>query len=337
MKRHTQYRHLGALATAGLLTLASLPSAAHAEGRRTGNEPWYQQVTADARRQAQTLFAKALDEHQQLQRREAGALYDQALALWDNPDIRWNLALALQGQEKYLGAYRQLEGALRWGEALGAERLRDVRSWMQALETERLALIEVSVHETGTDITLDGEPWFRGAGQNSRVVEPGEHYIAARKAGFFPVIRAVHVKAGQAARVALPMDVDRTTETRQWSAWKPWAVAAAGVVVTAVGVGLERQAGVRRDAAASSFSGPCDKSRGCDPKLSPADYDRAVRDHRIAIAAFAVGGGALAAGLTMAWINQMQVHHTEARKPGPIEVTPILSTDQAGVSARLRF
>src|SRR5262249_39243080 len=133
------------------------------------------------------------------------------------------------------------------------------------------------------------------------------------------------------------MDEDRLFETRRWSAWKPWVVVSAGVAVAAIGAGLERQATMHRDAAARLLPGPCDASRGCMPTTSPAGYARAVTDRRIAIGAFVAGGTTLAVGLTMAWINQLQVHHTEARAPGPIEVTPILSTDQVGISARLRF
>src|SRR5262249_3980631 len=139
MKRHTRYRHLGAVVAAGLLALALLPPAAHADVARTGDEPWYRQSTADVRQRAQTLFAQAVDKHLQLLRGDGRDLYEQALALWDNPDFQWNLALVLEDLGQYLRAYQQLDGALRWGEALGAERLRDVRDRIQALESRRLA------------------------------------------------------------------------------------------------------------------------------------------------------------------------------------------------------
>jgi hypothetical protein len=61
------------------------------------------------------------------------ALYEQALAQWDKPDIRWNLALVLEDLGQYLRAYQRLDGALRWREALGAERLRDVQARIVAL------------------------------------------------------------------------------------------------------------------------------------------------------------------------------------------------------------
>jgi hypothetical protein len=333
-------RDLGPLAVGGENDLfVVLEERDRVEGQvtRTGNEPWYRQANADVRTRARDLFTQALDKHQQLFRGDAAELYDQALALWDNPDIRWNLALVLEDLGKYLRAYQQLDGALRWGEALGAERLRGVRERMQKLEAERLARIEAACDEPGAEIRLDGDPWFRGAGRKTMLVEPGEHYLAARKPGFFPVIRSVSVNAGQVARVAFPMDADHALETRRWSAWKPWVAVTAGAVVTAVGAGLERQAIMRRDAAAKLLPDTCGSARGCTPTMSPTDYDRAVRNHRIAIGAFAVGGATLAVGLTMAWMNQVHVHRTEARAPGPIEVVPILSTDQVGVSAGLRF
>ena len=339
MKRRD--RHVRTLAASGLAALAivmALP-AAQADVARTGGEPWYEQSTDSARQRARALFEQGLDKHHDFLRGDALELYEQALALWDNPDIRWNLALVLEDLGQYLRAHEQLEAMLRWGAALGAQRLRDVLDRMRELETRRLARIEASSDEPGADITLDGQAWFRGAGHQSALVKPGEHYVAARKAGAFPVTRSVSVTAGQAARVALPMDADRLIETRRWSAWKPWVVISAGVVATAVGAGLERQAIGLRSTAARSVANLdlCDSPKGCTPMASPADYDRAVTNNRIAIGAFVAGGTALAVGLTMAWINQLQVHRTEARAPGPIEITPILSTDRAGVSVRLRF
>lgn len=334
MRRHGQARYVGAVVVGGLLALVS--SAASAEVTRTGEEPWYQESGGDVLR-AKGLFALAVDKHLQLLRGDARDLYDQALDLWDNPDIQWNQALVLEDLGQYLLAHQQLARAARWGEALGAERLRDVRERMQALETQHLARIEASSDEPEAEITLDGQRWFRGAGHRIALVDPGEHYIATRKTGFFPVTRSVSVKAGLAARVALPMDADRLVETRRWDAWKPWIIVSAGVVATAVGAGFERQAYRHRDTAAKSLMGMCDLTTGCPPmKASPA-YDRAVRDGWIAAGAFAAGGVTLAVGLTMAWLNQSQVRRTEARAPGPIEVTPILSTDQVGASAQLRF
>jgi PEGA domain len=338
MNSHTRYlriRVVTALGLAALMLVLALP-AARAETTRTGTEPWYQQSNADARLQAQALFAQAVSDHQQLLRDDATERYEQALALWDNPDIRWNLALVLEDLGQFLRAHEQLESTLHWEAALGVERLRDVRGRIQRLETQHLASIKISCDEPGADIKLDGHPWFRGPERQSTLVMPGEHYISATKTGYFPVTRSVVMKAGQEVRVALPMDVDRLIEARRWSAWKPWVMASAGVAVTAVGVGIERQAFVHRDAAAAALRRAC-LLTVCSPIHSPEIYNRAVMDSRLAIGVFLAGGSAAAVGLTLAWLNQLHMHRTEARPPAPIEITPLVSADQAGLSALLRF
>jgi hypothetical protein len=143
------------------------------------------------------------------------------------------------------------------------------------------------------------------------------------------------VTAGQQAHVALAMDADHLIETRRWTAWKPWAVVAAGVAVAAVGLGLETQAFAQRAAAAEALEGRC-YTLTCAPASSPL-YDRAATKHALATGAFAVGGTALAIGLALAWLNRPLPHRTEVRAPSRIEFTPILSPPQAGLSALVRF
>src|SRR5262249_21912578 len=138
----TQTRSARAIAAAGLAILMVAPPGAHAEVQRTGDEPCDREATIDARWEAEVLFAKAVNKHHELLRVDAMELYEQALALWDNPDIHWNLALVLDDLGKYLLAHEQLASALRWDTELGNERLTEVRERMRMLETKRLARIE---------------------------------------------------------------------------------------------------------------------------------------------------------------------------------------------------
>lgn len=338
MKSSARSPRIRAIAAAGLAVLALVlaPSAALAESRRTGREPWFQQAPVDARQRADALFAQALDKHQQLLRGDAMELYEQALALWDNPDIRWNLALVLEDLGQYLRAYQQLGGALRWEAALGAERLREVRDRMRALETGRLARIEAYGKEPGVDVKFDGQPWLGDAGRWSMLVLPGEHYIAASKPGYFPVSWTVYVKAGERARVALVMDEDRLIETRRWTVSKPWTVVAAGVGLAAVGAALEWRALANRNAAENAFTVGCLKLV-CKSVPSPDTYLHAVTENRLAIGAFVGAGTAIAVGLARVWLNQPRTHRAEPQAPSPIELGPILSPDGVGVSAQVRF
>lgn len=326
---------LAALALASVLVLVPAIPVARAENARTGDEPWYRQAPAEARQQAQALFVEAIDKHQQLLRGEALALYERAMALWDNPDIQWNLALVLEDLGQYLRAHEQLERALRWEEALGPERLRQVRERMAALETGRLARIEADREEPAAVITLDGKPWAPSAGRRSKVVLPGEHYLAARKPGYFPVTRTVVVKTGELARVPLSMDEDRLLERRRWTTWKPWTVVAAGAFVAVVGAGLEWRAFAHGGDAPEALARACNTER-CDT-VRVGLYERAVLENRLAIGAFAAGGAAIGVGLALVWINRPRAYRTEAGAPSPIELAPILSPDRAGVSAMVRF
>ena len=337
MKRVMGYRYVRAVAAAVLFALALVLAtpAARADVTRTGGEPWYQQSTADARRQAQALFEQAINKHLQLLRGDAMELYEQALALWNNPDIQWNLALVLDDMGKYLAAHQQLQRALQWDTALGVQRLGEVRERMQVLETKRLARIEARSDEPGADVRLDGQPWFRGAGHQSMLVTPGTHYIGATKPGYTPTTTSVVVAAGEQYRVTLRMVVDHLIETRRWSVRMPWSVVAAGAAVAAVGAVAERQALVHRDAAVSTLARDCDMRLVCPRTRSP-DSDRAVRDHWIAIGAFAAGGTMFAVGVVLAWLNQPKAHRPEV-PTSPVELIPTMSPAGAGVSVRVRF
>jgi tetratricopeptide (TPR) repeat protein len=325
-----------AAAVLAALALVLVPDRARAEAAPADDEPWDRQTSAEARQRAQELFTQALDKHQQLLLGEALELYEQALALWDSPRIRWNLALVLENLGQYLRAHEQLERARRWGAALDAERLRKVDDRMRALEAERLARIETHREEPLAVITLDGQPWPRDAGRRSKLVLPGEHYIAARKPGYLPVTRSVYVKAGEQARVALLMDEDRFLEKRRWPAWKPWTVVAAGAAVAAVGAELERRAFADRAAAAAVLRDSCDPGP-CDQARALLLDDRAKLEHGLGIGAIAAGGTVMAVGLALAWLNQPRPYRAEARAPSKIELTPLLSPQRAELSVLLRF
>lgn len=323
-----------AVVAAGVLLAAAMPYA-RAEVLRTGSEPWYRGVPAEARQHAQALFEQARDKHLELLRGEAMELYEQAVALWDNPDIHWNLALVLDDLGRYLPAHEQLEAALRWGAALGADRLREVRDRRDALEAQRLGLIEASSDQPAADVQLDGQPWFHGPGHRSARVTPGMHYVAGSKPGYTPTAVSVPVSAGQHYRVRVEMVVDHLIETRHWSAWKPWAVVGAGATFAAVGAGFEWRAIRNHNYAAAELARACDDAKSCAP-TAKSENERARLDSQRAAGAFIAGGVTLTVGLQLVWVNQPRWLHPEATH-SPLELVPTVSPDHAGVAALLRF
>jgi hypothetical protein len=206
---------------------------------------------------------------------------------------------------------------------------------MQVLESQRLARIDADGAEPGADATLDGQPWFQGAGRHSKLVLPGTHFIAASKPGYFPATVRAPVLAGERYHVTLRMTADQVTETRRWAAWKPWAVVAAGVGLAAAGAALERDAFTRRQDAGKALGARC-APPGCAPVALPETYDRARLENRLAIGAFAAGGAALVTGLALVWLDRPQAHRDEAVPPS-FELMPAVSSGQVGVSAAIRF
>ena len=328
---HLRYRWLCTIAAA-ILTLA--PHELRADEPRTGHEPWYLLASAEDREQAQQLFGQAVEKHGLLKRGEAKDLYEQALALWDNPDIRWNLALLLVDLGEYLAAHEQLEGTVRWGLALGRGRLREVQDKMRLLESQNLAQIEALIDPPEADVRLDGKSWFQGAGPRSKLVTPGTHWGGATKPGYTTADASMDMAPGRRYRVTLRMVADQPIQTRRWVAWVPWSVLASGIAVAAVGAGLERQAFVHRDAAARRLELDC-SAQQCSPPRSP-DIDRARLDSRLAIGAFAAGGTVVVAGLVLTWLNQPSLRRPEVPR-STFEVLPTLSPGGAGISARTRF
>ena len=322
---------------AWLIIIFWLAGTASAQGQpEPVSRPWERDVSAEDRRLAETLFAQASEFHTQLLRDYAVTRYEEALSHWDNPDIRWNLALLMKDMGQYLLAWEHLEAALAWGPEAFDERDRDKPLAMrQTLLQHHLAVVEARCDQPGAEVALDGKPWFRGAGGARRVVLPGEHVLTARKPGYFPVARTIFVLAGRPAAVTMLLSVDGIFEKRRWKPWMPWAVISSGVVMGVMGAGLDWDAFRLRNGAEGELA-ECVGMGMCEPK-TPTSYDRALWEHRIGTGAMVVGGAVAAAGLALVFLNQPRVYRTEDRERGTFELVPMVSPDTAGASAQFRF
>jgi hypothetical protein len=144
------------------------------------------------------------------------------------------------------------------------------------------------------------------------------------------------VATGGRARVTLNLTADRLIETRRWSAWKPWTMAAAGSAVAAAGLVFERQARVDRTAAANAIVDSCASLRQCEPVQMPRHYDRAQRETQLAVGAIAVGGTAAVAGFVLAWFNLPRAQRPETAV-SPVEIIPSVSSARADLTVVVRF
>jgi hypothetical protein len=299
--------------------------------------PWARGVSAADRSEAERLFAEGVELHEQLLRDQAVARYEEALSHWENPLIRWNLALVTLDMGQYLRAYEHVERALSWGEeAFVPPDWDKITELQQRLLRQHLAVIEARCDQPDTELALDGKPWFRGPGAARQVVLPGEHVITARRPGYFPQARNVVLPSGTRGAVTVAMSVDGILERRRWAPWKPWTVLGSGLAVGALGGGLYWHARWQLDGARGDLIAGCKGKPVCDPEI-PSSYRRSQREHRVATGAIVAAGTAAAAGLVLLFLNQPRAYRTESREGGTFQLVPIASPDTAGVSARLRF
>jgi hypothetical protein len=286
---------------------------------------------------AAALFAQGVELHKQLLRDQAVARYEEALSHWDNPDIRWNLALLMNDMGQYLRAWTHLEAALAWGPTAFDEHDREnLLAMRQVLLRQHLAAIEARCDQPGVEVALDGKLWFRGPGEARQVVLPGEHAITATKPGYFPMARNIVLPAGAQGVVTLSMSVDGVLEERRWQPWKPWVVFGVGVATGMMGAGLDWHAGRQLKRARDELAEECGSGSTCRP-VTPSLYDRALWEQRIGAGVMVVGGTVTAAGLALAFLNQPRAYRTGNRDRGTFELGPILSPGTAGVSARFGF
>lgn len=317
-----------------VLLIGSPAAPARADGEGP-ERPWGRGVPEERRQKAEQLFQEGRALHRSLLLGEARAKYEEALAHWEQPELRLYLGRVLMRIGLPLLAYENLQKALQWGPgALDPEVEQEARAAMRELLHKELAVVEMRCDEPGAAIVLDGKPWFVGPGAQRRLVVPGEHIVTAKKTGYYLVVKPVVVLAGKQASGAIQLSADKTITERRWSAWVPWAAVGAGAAAGLLGAGLSWQAGTHHDEAEQKMRGAC--SRTCPPS-SGGEYDQGLLENRVAIGSFIAGGAALITGAVLVYVNTPRSYRTEDRGDVKIELAPVVSDSVAGLTARVSF
>ncbi|WP_437303017.1 hypothetical protein [Sorangium sp. So ce388] len=330
---HARPAHV-ALSTAKLLLpIAFLALGAAPARAQTPLPPWHQGVSEERKQRADALFEEAKELHQRMMLADARAKYDEALALWEQPQLRLYLGRLLRTIGRPLLAYDSLRRSLQWGPgSLDPDDEQEARATLRALVERDLAAVVIRCDEPGAAVLLDGVPWFVGPGTERRMVTPGEHVLVARKRGYFTVVEHIAVFAGKEASGQLALSADTVITKQRWPAWIPWVTVGAGAALVAAGGGLMRHADAVHGDAEADFRSECRSS-------CPASYDDAgsVLENRLAIGALIVGGATAVTGTALLFMNRPETYRPEDRGGVKLEVRPAASPDAAGLSARLVF
>jgi hypothetical protein len=275
-----------------LVLLVLLGRAAHAQ-------PWAEGVTDKNQNAAQALFADANKLFAQEAHGPALEKYVQAIALWDHPLIRFNMAVTLVRLDRFLDAALAIDRALRFGQAPfpTPEQYRQALDY-QKLVGGRVGELEVTCAQAGVQVTLDGKQWLACPATQKLRVLAGEHALVAEAKDHMTKSQRLVVTGGKTTTASVELLRIETVATYEHPTrrWIPWTVAGGGAGLAAIGVAIWFSGRSQMDDFDENFAREC--PAGCDLDDAPA-----LRDQRDGAqfkgnlgAAMVIGGGAVLAG-----------------------------------------
>ncbi len=299
--------------------------------------PWSKGVPEAAQKRALQLFQEGNVFFEQAKYTEAVAKYEQALAVWDHPNIRFNMAVCLMNMRQPLDAWEHLKQALRFGDApLGKQLHADAMTYVAALES---SLAELTVKSTQPDVNVmvDGGQVLTGTGEHTMKLLAGKHQLVATRPGYVTDSRALDLPAGkptteQIALVREKVKVERENYDRRWKWWLPWAVAGGSVVFGTVGGVVYAGARSQMNEYDRALALQC--PAGCASADIPSSLKSRATSARhkseVAIGLWTVAGAAVITGGVLAILNRprkMEEHR--------IVLAPTVSRDYVGMGLSL--
>lgn len=312
-------------------------------GKAPAPTPWSVGVPKAAQKQALDLFREGNAHFEQSKYTEAVARYEQALAVWDHPNIRFNMALCLINMRQPLAAWTHLQQALRFGEAPLGERLYSEAMRAVAILDASLAQLTVKASQPGIRVMVDGGQVLDGPGQHSMKLMAGKHQLVASKPGHVTDSRALDLPAGKPVTerislAAVKVQVLRENYERRWSWWVPWSVAGSSVVLGLAGSALYLSARSDIRAYDRALGEMCPS--GCTDDEIPnslAEKERSARRRSgMAIGVWSTAGALLVTGGVMAILNRPQKQEArEVQETRTATPSVIVSPDYIGVGVTL--
>jgi hypothetical protein len=263
------------------------------------DEPWTSGISAEQETRANALFAEANQLFSQRAHAPALVKYKAAIAIWDHPMIRFNMAVTLIRLDRALEAAEALDRALRFGAAPFTPELYQQALDYQLLVNKQLGYIEITSAQLGTRIQLDGKPWFSAPGTERVRVVAGLHTVVAERDGYLTVSRRLVVAGGSTATEELrlmPIESAVIVAYRH-PRWIPWSVLGAGsAIAVGGGLGFYFSGKSRMSAFADEFLRQCPTGCEADLAMHPelADMHDAARFRYTLAASMLIGGGAIA-------------------------------------------
>lgn len=294
--------------------------------------PWARGVPEPEQEIARSLHAEGNAEFAELRFAQALAKYREALRHWDHPAIRFNIAVCLINLNQLVEAKDNLDRSLAYrAAALDSDSYAQALTYRKLLDAQ-LARFHIACAEAGAVVTLDGRYLFTAPGAVDQFLLPGDHQLAATKAGLRTVVMRVTGVAGRLATFDLrPAPEMRPPHWRYWN-----HVFGGGLGLVAVGALTLLWANHEFHDYDRQIAERC-KPRGCSPDQNRGFHDLnaelagARTRQNVAFSLFGVGGAAILVGVAGLILDQPRV------RPDASRVVPVVTVSPGGASATLSW
>lgn len=293
------------------------------------DEPWADGVAQTERDQATALFDQGNNDFAQKAYASAVESYRAALAHWDHPLIRFNLAVGLLRLDRPLEASPELTRALQFGSQPFTDELYRQALDYQALLKRLVGRVVVRCEQRGVEVSLDGKPWFRCPGTHEREVLVGAHTLVGELANHLTASHRVDVQGDRTSTQELRLvSIESTVRFEyRYRRWVPFAVAGGGLVLGIGGALAWNQGDNFTQEHAREFARLC--PIGCMPDELP----RADRDELDAKAASARLWNRLGIGLVIAASATLATGIVMVVRNRPRRTAPTLGVTAGGMGA----
>jgi hypothetical protein len=286
------------------LLIVAMTSVSFAE-----EKPWESGVSKSARDTANAAFAEGNQLFAQQAHQPALEKYKEAIAAWDHPLIRFNMAVSLVRLDRILEAAETLDAALRFGQApFTAEEYQRALDY-QRLVAGRVGTVGASCDQDGVQILLNGKPWFQCPGEKKLRVLIGEHTINGEKKEFATESRRLVVASGATATAKIQLRSFDSVVKYEYPSprWLPWTITGTGVAVALGGLGFWFAGRNQMDKFEADFAMTC--PTGCQADLSDQPLLADARDSAqlkgtIAVSMMIAGGAITVGGVVWAIMNR---------------------------------
>jgi tetratricopeptide (TPR) repeat protein len=291
------------------------------------DKPWAAGVDPASQKQALDLYNAANQLYEDEAYPKALELYGDALAKWDHPKIHFNAAICLKKMDRLVEAYEHLLAALKYGAAPFTPETYKQALALQAELELKVASLEVKSKQEGAQISIDGKVVLQkpGAAQ-MHVLANTPHQLVAAKPSYETQTRTITLEPGQETTLVIELKLQPSGKklARRWAKWQPWAVLSGGAVIAGIGGAFAWRASKQYDEYDRGVAASLTQNTGMAPVVPKYAVDakaRGDRDRDLAYGGIAVGGAAVAVGITMVLLNQ-----------GHLIAVPIAGKESAGMS-----